>query len=494
MGVDVSRPASGSVPEPTLQQFFHRNDLFSLSVSSVGPLFSVAATGGVMVAQAGWWTLPALAVIAVPFLISGFIFRLLNEHFPHAGASYHWSARIIGRRASRFQAWVLILAYFASIPPIIIPAATYTIALVAPYSHPSPLTQVLVGTGWACFALIPLLGGGRPTATFTKAFLTVELLALVALVFLGVSRYSAIKVPVHFGPLPVGGIFIVGVIAATVLDGWEIDSYASEEAQRPRTDPGVAGIVGAFGALLFYVILYPLMLAEVPLHELAGATNPLAVWGERLVPGAPWIILLPVLASTAGGMWLTSFILTRALYAMGREGVVPQAFGKLNRRRVPHVAILTTLGAATVVVALQVLVTSLTAFFALVLSAAGFFLVVEFFLDSTTAVVFLTRGHLKLIDQDGGGGRTKMAHRHRALTVASVLCSLMFFSFGVGFFVFGPAAIGGAVDYVLAGLLLLGVVFALRTGSMKGKRIFEGRDLTPEEIARHRGRAPAIGS
>jgi len=61
------------------------------------------------------------------------------------------------------------------------------------------------------------------------------------------------------------------------------------------------GILGAFGALLFYVVIYPLMLAETPLGALAGASNPLAVWGDRLVPGAPWIILVPVLASTAGG-------------------------------------------------------------------------------------------------------------------------------------------------------------------------------------------------
>jgi len=72
------------------------------------------------------------------------------------------------------------------------------------------------------------------------------------------------------------------------------------------------------------VVIYPLMLAETPLGALAGASNPLAVWGDRLVPGAPWIILVPVLASTAGGMWLTSFILTRALYAMAAKASCPQ--------------------------------------------------------------------------------------------------------------------------------------------------------------------------
>ena len=115
-------PSDLLADEPRLAQAFRLRDLVPLSVSSVGPMFSVAATGGVMAAEAGWWTLPAVAILAVPFIISSFVFRLLNRHFPSSGASYHWSARIIGRTVSRYQAWILILAYFLSIPPIAITA------------------------------------------------------------------------------------------------------------------------------------------------------------------------------------------------------------------------------------------------------------------------------------------------------------------------------------------------------------------------------------
>ena len=91
----TSTKGTDSGSERHLAQLFHLTDLVPLSVSSVGPLFSVAATGGVMAADAGWWTLPAIAILALPFLVSSFVFRLLNQHFPHSGASYHWSARVI---------------------------------------------------------------------------------------------------------------------------------------------------------------------------------------------------------------------------------------------------------------------------------------------------------------------------------------------------------------------------------------------------------------
>ena len=454
-----------------LRQSFHLWDLVPLSISSVGPLFSVAATGGVMAAQAGWWTLPAIAILAVPFIISSFVFRLLNQHFPQAGASYHWSARVIGAGVSRYQAWILILAYFFSIPPIAIPAGSYTLALLAPHYRAPAVMHLAVTLFWIVFAAVPLLLGGRPTAIITRVFFAVEMISLAGFAVIGVASWHRLAVPVHFGPAPIGGIMVVAVVAATILDGWEIDSYASEESQRPRNDPGIGGIIGAFGALAFYAILYPLMLGETPLRLLANSTDPLAEWSHRLVPGAPWAMLIPILLSTAGGLWLTSFILSRALYAMGREQLIPSSFAKLNRHRVPYVGIIAALGLAAVVVAMQLFVGSLSSFFTLVLSGAGFFLVAEFFLDSVTAVVFLAFGHRRF------SGVDFTSHSHRLLLVGSIFSSAVMGSLMVAFFIYGPSAIGGGVDETFATLLILGLAFAWWTKRRHASSFrFEGTD------------------
>jgi len=450
-------------------------------------MFSVAATGGVMAAQAGWWTLPAIGILAVPFIISSFVFRLLNRHFPHAGASYHWSARIVGRGVSRYQAWILILAYFLSIPPIAIPAGSYTLALVAPHYQAPAVVHLAVTLFWVAFAAAPLLLGSRPTARITQLFFLVEMVALASFGIIGLARLRALSVPIHFGAPPIGGMLVVAVIAATILDGWEIDSYAAEEAVRPRSDPGLGGIIGAFGALLFYAVLYPLMMSETPLHSLAGSVDPLAVWAHRLIPGAPVVMLVPILLSTAGGLWLTSFILTRALYAMGRERLIPEAFSRVNRFRVPWVAVAVSLGSATVVVAIQLFVSSLSSFFNLVLSAAGFFLLAEFFLDSVTALVFLTVGHRRLPDV------RLRPHGHRLLLAGSVFSSATMGALLVAFFVYGPRAIGNGVDETFAVLLALGLVFAWITRRRtEDSWHFHGEDATAavpalEEAARAAG-------
>ncbi len=454
-----------------LRQVFGLGDLLPLSVSSIGPIFSVAATGGVLAAVAGWWALPAIVILAIPFIISSFVFRMLNRHFPHSGASYHWSARVIGRTFSRYQAWILILAYFTSIPPIAIPAAQYTLSLVAPGYH-APATLIMgITVFWICFAAIPLLMGARPTAIITKIFFIVEMISLLAFGIIGVAKLHSTALPVHFGTLPIGGMMIAAVVAATILDGWEIDSYAAEESRRPRHDPGKSGIVGAFLALGFYAILYPLMFAETPMHTLIGSSDPLALWAGRIIPGQSWIILIPILLSTAGGLWLTTYILTRALYAMGRENLIPRAFGKTNRHQVPYAATLIVFGATIAVVTMQLFISSFSSFFKLILSSAGFFLLTEFFLDSLTAVVFLTVGHRRLPDVQ------IFPHEHRWLLAASIFSSAIMAFLLVAFFFYGPRAIGSQIDTVVLSLIGIGAIFTWWTGRHRHHTyVFHGDD------------------
>jgi len=116
-------------------------------------------------------------------------------------------------------------------------------------------------------------------------------------------------------------------------------------------------------------------------------------------------------------------------------------------------------------------VSSLSSFFDLVLSGAGFFLLAEFFLDSVTAGVFLTVGHRRLPDVQIN------PHRHRLLLLGSLFSSVVMGALLVAFFFYGPRAIGSGVDQVFAVLLVLGVAFAWVTRKRTTPSfVFTGKD------------------
>jgi hypothetical protein len=138
---------------------------------------------------------------------------------------------------------------------------------------------------------------------------------------------------------------------------------------------------------------------------------------------------------------------------------------------VPGIATVVTVSAAFLVTLGQTLFSSLSSFFGLVLSAAGFFLVAEFFLDSVTATVFLFRIHTWK-----GGDRP---HGHRVLLAGAVLSAFAFFFFMIGFFIFGPKAIGPSVDYVVGTLILLGFGFVFFAKRHNFIYMFHGKAVQP---------------
>ena len=443
----------------TLRRTFSLIDLSSLSLSSVGPAFSISAAAGVMIGYSGIYSLLAIFLIAIPFIISAFIFRVLNQHFPQSGASYHWSARVIGVKDSRFQGWVIILAYFSSLPPIVLPAAQYTIALLHPAWQADLWAEILMSTFWLLFALILLLSGTRPTARITQLFLAIEMIFLLGFSVIGIAMLPHAHFPTWHGKPPIAGILLTMVVATTILDGWEIDSYASEESAKPKQDPGIGGIIGALIALFIYAVLFPLIIGETPITALANSPDPMVAWTNHIAPflssAIRESILIPILASTAGSLWLTGYILIRALFAMGRDQLIFPAFAKLNRRGSPAVATVIVFVAVWLITMLQLFVSSLDTFFAIILSTAGFFLTLEFMLDSFTATIFLWKRH-----RNGHFGDLSW-HSHRVMAIGAVFTTVYLFAVLVAFVMLSPQLISPWSDGAVFGLLVAGVIFML---------------------------------
>ncbi len=403
---------------------FHLADLVPLSTSSVAPAFSIAAAYGVMVSFAGPQAIMSVIVAFPLFLFSALIFRQLNIHFPHAGASFFWGTSVIGRRYGGFQAWVVTLAYFLSLPPILLPAGEYTLQLASSLGWVPPSVvgnlewEAVMGIGWALVAAVPLLLGAKPTARFTEAFFGIEIAILAIFLGIGLSVLPGHVInpirPSWFFSTAINPLsFSLALVAvATILDGWEIDSYASEESQHPRRWPGTSGVYGLVVVFALYMVMMPLITMETPLPALASSADPLATWVGVVMPSAGWAIDVAVIASTASSLWLTAFILSRAWYSMGRSGLLPRGFSRVHRTlHSPWVAIAAITGAEIAVQLLELTSSSVFAFFSLVLTAAGVFLLLEFALNGITATVHFRRAHRPM------GLEPPSPHRHLLLVV-----------------------------------------------------------------------------
>ncbi len=133
-------------------------------------------------------------------------------------------------------------------------------------------------------------------------------------------------------------------------DGWEVSASTGEEV---KGDTRAAGRGGIVGLVVTTVILIGCMTAFLHLGTPKGFADNAAdslEYVSRLLGGGPWrlAIVSAVMISTLSTLWTTILYLSRSVFAMGRDGVLPRALGALDRRNEPlwalgAVAVLTTI-------------------------------------------------------------------------------------------------------------------------------------------------------
>jgi amino acid transporter len=323
-------------------------DISVLSSASMGPAYSIASTMGPMVAAAGTGAPLALVALSAIMLCMAIAFAELSRVSPNAGSSYSWIRSAFGNGVGAYGAWLLLLSNFFATMATAVPAGTYTLELLAPAHAGDPLWTALVGAIWIVGSAALLYVGIRPTAALTAIALGVELLVMAAAAVAAwivhpahVAAASGPHLPAAAIPLTLFGFVNAMTLGIWMTDGWEVSASTGEEVSGSTRSIGRGGIVGL---LITTTVLMVAMTSYLHLGTPAGfAANQvdvLAYVGDLLGGGVwRWAIVVTVLVSTCSTLWTTMLYLSRSVYAMGRDGVLPASLGRLDRRCEPLVAL-----------------------------------------------------------------------------------------------------------------------------------------------------------
>jgi amino acid transporter len=363
-------------------------DLLLLAAASIGPAFSLATTFAPMADDGGSGTPLALLVVTVIMAFVAAGYRRLGARYPNAGSAYTWVRVAFGNATGAYAAWILIVANVFAIAATSVPAGAYTLALLAPQLAGSPQADALTGTLWVLGCGGLLYAGLRPSARVANTLLIVEFVVL-ALTAIAAFAHPVVAHAIGATPLPaIGPLVGAVVIGIWMIDGWEVSATTAEEALDRHRAPGLGGLGGL---LITAAVMYLCMTAFLRVGTVAGyAANEgdaMAYVGATLGGGAWRIaITLTVLVSLAASLQTTLVYLTRSLFAMGRDGLLPLSLGALDVRDQPRAAIvaLTALGMAFTLA--SALSSNLRDAFTFILGGTAVFLGALFLLSSAAAV------------------------------------------------------------------------------------------------------------
>lgn len=330
--------------------------LGGLSRRSLGPLESLAQSVGVAAPSLGTVSVPFLVVAHAgqaslyAFVVATLIAWLVNTcitqftcRMASPGSLYSFVAKGLGRTPALLCSAGLLLGYFTLVVGSLLVAAEYLLRVL----------RVPAGTGAVALAVVLVAGAvaallirgvriSSRTALVAEAASTVVIGAVFAtlLVRHGVHADTWILTP-HLSSWR--GIGLGVALAVTPFIGFESAATVAMETRRPfRNVPRATGITVAVVAVLGAVSMYVTVLAfNNDPSSMTASDNPMTHLAQAAhTPGLVWFLDLGLTASSIGCATASITAMSRLLFAMGREGVLPGALGRTSRRfRTPYVAI-----------------------------------------------------------------------------------------------------------------------------------------------------------
>jgi amino acid transporter len=313
-------------------------DAIAISVSVIAPgMAMLLNVTGVSVVAGGStplaFLLGGIACLALAFVVIGFTRRMAS-----AGYAYTYASRSLGKGAGFMAGWLYFFGMICFVP-MTMSAVGY---LAANLLGLNPKLWILFFfIGMALFLVLSIIKVKVTTRVqLVVGIATVAIIVLVDLVTTvkGGSHGQALGA-FSFGHTNTGGfngVFYGIIFGVTSYIGFETAADFGEETANPRRYIPIAVIAATLFAVVFYLwttysitigygVTNGAKMGADPVALKTTATTFVGSWLGTLVEigGMVAAFIVSVACATAGA---------RTLFAMGREGVLPAAFGRTHAR------------------------------------------------------------------------------------------------------------------------------------------------------------------
>jgi amino acid transporter len=326
-----------------------------LAISCVAPAYTLTATIGLLVGEAGV-NVPLIFIGGfLPMFFAAYAYRELNKVAPDCGTSFTWTTKAFGPYIGWLGGWAAILATIIVISNLAGVAVQFTYQFVGDVIGSESVAAlwenkfINVATCLAFLAVATYVAYRGITTTARVQYVLVGFQMLVLLIF-GVTAIVAASSAEGgiafslswFDPSALTLSAFVAGLSGSIFAFWGWDSAltVNEETKDAEKTPGRAAILAVVSILCTYLLVSIglVMFAGVGDTGLGLANEEISdnVFGALAQPilGDPWYLLLflAVIASSAASLISTFLPTSRTLLAMGTYRALPERFASIHPR------------------------------------------------------------------------------------------------------------------------------------------------------------------
>lgn len=297
-------------------------------------------------------------------LFTAFAYAELSSALPYTGGAYNYARIGLGKGIGFITGW---MEWFAATVAGSLYAVTFALYVVDYFKFlgllnwfPFPLiiVQKILAFGIAIFFLYINYRGASKTGKVGVFFTLGQTLFLIVIGLVGI--FVVIRDPSrlnNFQPFMPHGwskLLITMGFTYVAFEGYEVIAQTGDEAIDPRRNIPKAMLISVFVVTITYLIVSFATLVSIkagdpgisgaPWEWIAGFRE--LGFGEavsHLVPKGKFLVTLAVIFAATSALNATTYSATRALYALGRDNMLPKTIAKISpKTKTPWVALLLT--------------------------------------------------------------------------------------------------------------------------------------------------------
>jgi amino acid transporter len=319
-----------------------------ISVASVAPAYSLAATLGYIAATQGlgYHSPAAIWVAFFPMIAIASSYYWLNRADPDCGTTFSWVTKAMGPFAGWQAGWAVLIADVLVMPSLADVAGNYTIQLwdqIVGSHASSTLAVVIIGVIWIIIMTWVCYIGIELSARLQQILLGMEVVVLtifsvVALikVYVGHPLHSVHPNIGWFNPGAVStGALINGILLAIFIYwGWDTGVSVNEETEDATDGPGKSALISNVALIGIYLLVTTAVQAYGGLDSLIkNQADVFAPLGKGVLgSGLDWLLIIAVLSSASASTQTTILPGARTTLSMGRMKALPKEFAEIHPR------------------------------------------------------------------------------------------------------------------------------------------------------------------
>jgi len=288
--------------------------------------------------------------VILSFIIAGFVALLtglstaeLSSFIHESGGSYIYTTKAFGEFPGFVVGWMKSFDYIVGASAVSVGFAAYFAYFVGIPATTG--TLVIVGTIWPLVLMLLNIRGIQEASWTNNLLVALKILALLVFIFVGASSLLASGNYSNYHPFfPQGfsGVMSGAAIIFFAFIGFNTIAVMAEEVKDPEKNVPKA-ILFAFAICTLIYIGVSVVAVGIVNWQLLGASSAPLEFALKTVTDNMYIlqfVAISALFATTSVIMASIMGGSRALFAMARQGVLPDVLSTISRRGVPAFTIL----------------------------------------------------------------------------------------------------------------------------------------------------------